>query len=241
MGKVIEIGNKIEMVELAKSASGGEKITYVSQLLSFDEDDEDILKIAMPSHEGKLIPLQVGKRFGLTFYSGANLYMADCVIENRYRQDNIYTLEVRLTTDLKKYQRRQFYRMNCNYVLKFKEVEEEEYEEIELPRKIPQSLLDRPFMEGVSLDISGGGVRLVSKVRISENSKIFMDIDFTVGEEKRTVEAVGNIISSVSSKVKSDIYEMRVSFCDISERDREFIIKYIFGEELKKRQKKESR
>lgn len=237
LGDILSVGNKIEMSELSKRTSvlDEQKPVYVSQILEFDEEDEEIIKIAMPISEGKIIPLQAGRRLSLCFYAKNGLYTANCIIEKRYRIDNIYMMDVRLSTQLKKFQRRQFYRLNCNIDLGYKVLTEEEYD-CNTPDRLTDTLLKGNYNNAVSLDISGGGVRFVAKNPIDVGSGILLEIGFNTSDGVKVINFLGRVISSVKTR-NNDSYEIRVNFENISERDREFIIKFIFNEERKKRQK----
>ncbi len=41
------------------------------------------------------------------------MYNADCVISSRGKEGNIFTMELKLITPLKKFQRREYYRLEC--------------------------------------------------------------------------------------------------------------------------------
>lgn len=233
--QTLAVGNKIEMTEISKKNSEEKKI-LVSQILEFDEEDEEILRIAMPMYERKLIPVQEGRRYHLCFYTNRGMYLADCVIEGRYREDNIYFLMVRLTTPLKKNQRRQYYRMNWYYRLRFKVFDAEALEEYEREKKIPESLEAIPFMDGTALDLSGGGVRFVTMEKLNKEDMLLLRIEFETENGLRSFDVPSQVIAAGSTRRDENLYEVRMCFTDIAERNREAIIKYIFNEERKKRQ-----
>lgn len=235
INRILAVGNKIEMIEIAKRNTDEKKV-YVSQILEFDEENEDILKIAMPILEGKLIPLQVGSRFHMTFYANQGMYLADCVVEERFREGNVYLMLVRLTTQLKKNQRRQYYRMNCYYRLQFKIFTEEEKEQYEDSKEIPETLHERDFLEGTALDLSGGGVRFVCGEKIKKNDMLLLQMALQMEAGVKTFDIPSVVVAANSTKRDPDLYEIRLCYIDIPERNREVIIKYIFNEERKKRQ-----
>lgn len=235
ISRTLAVGNKIEMTEIV-SKNTEEKKVYVSQILEFDEEEEELLKVAMPILEGKLIPLQVGRRFHMTFYASQGMYLADCVVENRFREENVYVMVVRLTTGLKKNQRRQYYRMNWYSHLKFKIFTKEEMEWYIREKKISETMQERSFLEGNSLDLSGGGVRFVTYEEVGKDDMLFMQVSLQTEEGVRTLEIPSIVVASRTTRKDPGLYEVRVCFTDILERNREFIIKYIFSEERKKRQ-----
>lgn len=235
INQILAVGNKIEMMEIAQRNTDEKKV-YVSQILEFDEENEDMLRIAMPILEGKLIPLQVGRRFRLTFYANQGMYLADCVVEERFREGNVYLMLVRLTTQLKKNQRRQYYRMNCYYKLKFKIFTEEEKEQYENSKEIPETIHEREFLEGTALDLSGGGVRFVCEEEIKKNDLLLLQMVLQMEMEVKTFDIPSVVIAAHSTRKDPDLHEIRLCYIDIPERNREIIIKYIFSEERKKRQ-----
>ncbi len=239
---ILNLGNKIEMQEILttlKDDPERENRVYTSQLLEFDETDEDVLNIAMPIFEGKLIALEVGRRFLLYFYAGKGMYTAECVIENRYKTKNIYVLVVRLQTALKSFQRRQYFRLDHTMEVQYKILSEEDDKFLRLMDKLSDEFLERPYDgTGVTIDISGGGLKYVSKHQHAKGDKILFHITLDLGTLVKTVDAVAKVIASIPARNKADVYENRIEFCKIQDSDRETIIKYIFQTERNMRKKK---
>ena len=114
MASVINIGDKIELTKLNKSVkndSDEEQIKYISRVLEKSSDYE--MKIAMPIYAGRVIPLTVGDSFMATFYSNQGaIYEAKIIITDRYKTGNIFILDIDVASQLKKVQRRNFYRFS---------------------------------------------------------------------------------------------------------------------------------
>lgn len=238
--KILALGDKIEMYEMNTSLHDDKKENfpvYVSQLLEFDEDEEDILYIAMPIYEGKLIPLSVGKKYELFFYAKKGIYSCNSEVINRYKSRNVYVLVVRLMTDLKKYQRRQFFRLQTSLAVMYKLFNAEDEKYFRLMGKIPDEMLERPYETGVSLDISGGGIRFISKDRLTPGIKIMVLIDLEIDGEIQKCEPLAKVISSSTAKGRAGQYENRIEFVQIKDPERELLIKYIFREERKLRKR----
>ena len=238
---ILALGNKIEMHRLnmsLKSEKSEPDKVYVSQILEFDEDDEDVLYIAMPIYEGKLVPLEVGGKHELHFYAKRGIYECECEVTNRYKSNNIYVLVVKLLTDLKKYQRRQFFRLETNMEFRYKIFEEEDEKYFRTMGKMSDEMLDRPFATGITLDISGGGMRFVSKDRLNRGDKIQVLLNLKIDEEFYPCEAIAVVISSGQARGKENVCENRIEFVQIKDSERELLIKYIFREErnIRKRQ-----
>ncbi len=240
---ILGIGNKIEMHEINTSMRKNnlndepERI-YISQLLEFDEEDEELLSIAMPIYEGKLIPLETGRRFDLYFYAQKGIYACCGEIVNRYKSNNIYVLVVRLTTELKKHQRRQYFRLETNIEVQYKVFTKDEEKYYHLMGKISDDMENRPYTAGVSIDISGGGIRFVAKEGIEAGSKVLISINPSSNGVECSCRAVAKVISSGKSRGKENVFENRIEFVDIKDNERERLIKYIFNEERNQRKRR---
>lgn len=240
---VLSIGNKIEMHEvntsMRKKESDDElERVYVSQLLEFDEDDEELVNIAMPIYEGKLIPLETGRKFDLFFYAQKGIYACAGEIVNRYKSNNIYILVVRLTSDLKKHQRRQYFRLETNLEVKYKVFTEEDEKYYRLMGKFSDEMEKRPYSAGVSIDISGGGIRFVARDSLKKTDKLLVFLNFPINGIVGTCAAVARVIASNPSRGKDSVFENRIEFIDIKDNEREILIKYIFNEERNQRKRK---
>ena len=109
---IAAIGDKLELrrLNLDNTTSGRSKV-YVSQLLDHIDNDKAI--IAMPIEKGHIIPLSVGEKYTVSFFTSKGLYQCNAIIINRYKNKKIYILEVQFISDIVKNQRRQFFRLNC--------------------------------------------------------------------------------------------------------------------------------
>ena len=109
---LIKPGDKID-IRLLQQVENEERTgdtvkVYKSQVLDINKRGN--LEISMPTEGTKLILLQLYVRLEFVFYSGGFLYKTIAQIVERFKRDNIYTLEVELKTRLEKFQRREFYR-----------------------------------------------------------------------------------------------------------------------------------
>ena len=107
-------GNKIEMqaVDRTKYIDDTEK-KKVYQTRVCDILTEDRLEIYMPMEKSKLILLPVNAEYDLYFYTQAGLYQCFANVIDRYKSDNQFILLMELTSNLRKFQRREYYRLSC--------------------------------------------------------------------------------------------------------------------------------
>lgn len=236
ISKVLGIGNKIELTRPAAAENiddAKNKRMYISQIV--DIIDEDKMKIGMPMEHGKVIPLPVNARLDACFYTSHGLYQGRIVVTDRYKEGQIFILVAELVSSLKKYQRRQYFRLGCVIDIKYRKIFDEEVEEYAQNNNMIIEADD--FMDGTALDISGGGIRFVSGEQLEKDRDIFIVLEITYEDQTKTYGLLGKVIMSYEAKSRKDLYEHRVEFINMQGGVRESLIKYIFEEERRQRQK----
>lgn len=236
--KLITPGQKIELTEILMVDTDRKPKTYQSQVFDVHEDD-DRLDIAMPIVAGRLIPLSVGLHFSVCFYTPKGLYQSNCVIVDRYKSNNLYTIVIELKTAPKKYQRRQFYRLETILPLKYILLEEAELRPIEVLKKVPENDKFPPgrLLEGNTLDISGGGMKFISDMRLDKGRSLIIEFSLPINMTMKKIRMTVKVIESVQSPNKKGFFQHRAEYDLIGKDDREMLIKYIFEEERKMRNK----
>lgn len=237
LSNFISLGDKIELQAVTRVGNEtGEiyKKTYGSMV--HDILSEDTLEIVMPTEKNKLILLPVDSEYDVVFYGEHGLFQCFVRIIDRYKSNNIYILVVELISNLRKYQRREYYRFSCSLEMCARHLEEEEIQAIE-SRK-PYSLTPGlPLKQSVIVDISGGGLRFISSQKYEPESLLYCNYKLIVNGEKKTYEIVSKVLAVKELENRRGIYEHRVQYYNIREGVREEIIKYIFEEERKSRRK----
>lgn len=238
MIKGLAEGNRIEFKEIllkAEEQAGRKAGIYVSQIFDFDDKD-DTIRVAMPISKGKLIPLPKDEVFDTYFYTSKGLYQGRCRVIDRLKTGNIYTMKVSLETELKKYQRRQYYRLEKTISLIYSPISDNEYIEMLETRKMPENLMQSErYAEGTALDISGGGIRFVGKNHVPTNQKMLVIFDIFTSSGQVKFRLPANVVLSFELPNRANRFEHRVEFENISKEYREILIKYIFEEERKMR------
>ena len=239
---IIEVGNKIDIrivnqIENAKT-TGEPPHIYKSKLLDFFENGD--IEISMPSENGQIRLLPLGLRYELVFYTKSGLYRGYGEVKERYKTDNRFMLRVALHTPLNKYQRREYYRLNCAmeaafYIINKEIAMLEHTDEIETALRESEEAAGEK-MSAYVRDISGGGMRFVTDVELPEDSYILVYIRLGEKAQDAVYPIVGRVISSGKVEdVTPAKYEQRVEFILKDSRVREDIIRFIFKEERKAR------
>ena len=248
---VIQIGNKIELRAVSNrvlSTKPEESDVYISQFLQWA--DLNVATIAIPSFKGHLIPLRVDDVYELQFVTRSGLYRCRGKISKRSKtSNNIAVAEVKFISALEKFQRRQFYRMNCIIPMTYAvltDVQKELYKEKKRSLSLEQKLSiekklenqQMVFQKATVLDISGGGMRFNSSVQQETDDILLLQPALPETVRKKIPFLFGRIISSRRIPNKEPVtFDNRIEFVEISSTEQEQIITYIFKEERDKRRR----
>ena len=93
------------------------------------------------------------------------------------------------------------------------------------------------YYPGVTLDISGGGVRFNSLHEAQSGDIIAMHIAFLSPETQKLQTLFAKVLTVLPVQKRSGLFEHRVEFISSTNTERESIIRYIFLEERKRRKK----
>lgn len=223
--------------EVDRAKETGEEVhVYKSQIFELLGNGE--LEITMPLEKGRVILLPLGVRYEFAFYTQSGIYKSVGQVKERYKTDNRYMLRIVLNTPLSKFQRREYYRMECILDMTYFLLEEEQAQ-LEDVEAIMDSLRDVHFYEkqrrGTIVDISGGGIRFISEEQNEADGYVLvlMMLRGETGEKQYCL--TGRILQSVRLQTTEKKYENRVQFVIRDARIREEIIRYIFMEERRTR------
>ena len=190
LSKIVTLGDRIEITKSENSERrklSDEKSVFDRPLISqvYDIIDETQLKIAMPIVEGRVVPLAVNGRFDICF-----------VVLDRYKENGLYVLLIELVYELKKYQRRQYYRLEYTKDFEYIVIDEDtEKLIIEDENMIKEILDNNKLKKGIIIDISGGGVRFASRDNLEEKSKVLLKLDISLSENKKVYGIMGKVFS----------------------------------------------
>lgn len=230
--KILLPGTKADLIKIDKKTKLVDKTkTYFSQVLEYDNSEK--IELSMPTIRGRVIPLEPGEEYYLCFYTEHGMYQCKGQIITRLKKDNISVLEILFESDLEKIQRRQYYRLEC-----FWEVWYADTKSVEPKDKIEEyDASQLEWIAGMASDVSGGGCRFHSNSELTKDTVILIRLGNPIMEKLEGKVVQARVISSKELLNKEGMYEHRIEFIDISNSDREKIIRIIFEEERKIRQR----
>jgi c-di-GMP-binding flagellar brake protein YcgR len=236
LSKYVQVGSKLEIqaVERGQDYELADKRTvYQSQV--YEIVSEDRLEIIMPMEKTKLIMLPVDAEYDLYFYTENGLYQCFARVVDRYKDNYVYLLLIELTSNLRKYQRREYYRFSCALEMNSRPLEKEEIDSYE------QKSLDLspglPLQRSVVVDISGGGLRFLANYSYELEMMIACRYHLVIEGKNKEYNLLGKVLEVREVDNRPGVYEHRVQYVDINTDEREEIIKFIFEEERKTRKR----
>lgn len=235
MNNIISVGDKIELKQIRNQIeSSNENVrTYISQILDISEYS---IQAAMPIYEGHLIPLEVGNKYDVFFKTNNGLFKAVCEVISRSKVEKIYMLELKPITNFERFQRREYYRHTTNIDASICSISELEMKNFIDSGKIPEDYITKK-KNAIIIDISGGGAKLVSSESYQKNNILLIEFNVTIGSIIKNIILPGRVLTSVTSNNRLDLHEQRIEYYNIPKEIRELIIKYIFDEQRRIRQK----
>ncbi len=254
LNDIIKLGDKLTVLQLDVK----NKNEYQSKLL--DMSDDGFLSITMPIDKGKIVVMDIGAKYRLSFFNEKGMYSCDAVVVERHKTRRIYIAKLQVSSDFTKIQRRGFFRLHHITQLEYCEVPKKEFNEVirmieksnttyglsSLDKKLRaiEFLQEEDRIKGtvsllmkkaLSRDISAGGIRLRSSEPIQQEENLLLI--FVLKGLKYEFKLFGKLVSCEMIDAIEKIYESRIEFTDIKDEDREKIVHYVISEERKILQK----
>lgn len=234
LSKYVVPGGRVDLQTIDRSKenageSNEKRKSYQSQVI--DVLSEDRIEISMPMEKTKLILLPVDGEYDLYFYSDNGLYQCYARVVDRYKHNNMYVLVMDLISNLRKHQRREYYRFSCALEMNSRQLQKEEVELAGKPGDVLSPQL--PLKSSIIVDISGGGLRFVANYAYEIQSMILCKYHLLVHGEIKEYNLVGKVLGVRELENRKGVFEHRVQYVNVDPAEREEIIKYIFDEERK--------
>lgn len=259
LSEIIHPGDKFDIEILKKIEKNAKKTTYSSQI--YDIIDKDKIVAMLPIYRGLIVPLPINAKYELVIYANTALYKCNAILKERYKEDNMHVMILEICSELKKYQRREYYRLTYSLdltyyvlgddldialdkmdeilgILPVEELQDTDETEVTVDKHIVsevKSSENHGSVQGITIDISGGGMRFVSKKRTDIGQYILLEFAVMVDDKKVEYSQLSKVIYTREVPTKANTYEHRVQFERITIPERELLIKFIFEQERRYR------
>lgn len=237
-------GTKIDIRPVQAVNRGGYSEANDGLYLSSVHDilPDGTLEITMPMRAGRMVLIPMGVRYEMVFTTASGLKRADVDILGRIRRDNFYLLHVKLTTALDKFQRREYYRLDCMMDLVYVALDERagELQKMAEITELMNSDPENPPISGhgTILNISGGGMRFITKNDLTDIHYLLLHFVIDAKGMSSNINLIGEIIGETDLPEGDRRHSYRVKILYKDSRCQELIIRYIFETERMLRKKK---
>jgi c-di-GMP-binding flagellar brake protein YcgR len=252
---ILSTGDKVTIIitqQYAQEQNGGEKAQrYLSAI--YDVKKDGTLVMDIPVIQRRLVALSTGLRYTFIFTTedrnhDKSFYISEGEITSRYRQGNFFLMDARLSTPLNRFQRREYYRLECS--LKSIGValgdDFDPKQIIDAGKFLIEHIRDGyQVAHGTISNISGGGALLITNEDFKDASYILMRVIFSNEEDEKksnaeddTMELLAKILEKRYNE-ETKKYSYRLMFVFQNPRFRDRIIKYVFDEQRRQRKKEQ--
>ncbi|MCR5251179.1 MAG: PilZ domain-containing protein [Lachnospiraceae bacterium] len=229
---IVRPGDRVDIESVkADELPEDERKYFITKVFDVSEDGQ--VEIIMPTEKTKLIVLSVGMVYELFFYAGKGIYACTAEVVSRRNDTGVAIAVLSLTSELRRHQRREYYRYSCVIGMTSAELTKEEATLYEQGGTV--YFMEEPAEKGVIVDLSGGGIRFVTGAGYREGSLVRCRFMLELKGQMRKYDLVVRILSVESVVNNPSNSELRGQFLRIENGEREEIIRFIFDEERKGR------
>lgn len=235
-------GTRIEIrpfQEVERAKKTGEEV-HLFETSLYDVLPDGGIEINVPIVKEQLALLPMAIRYEVIFITEKGLVRGVGMMEKRYKREKFPLFLFRPEGALEKYQRREFYRLDCYIPLLYVTLSEEaaSIKSMKEVRELLQGKADedRIMGKGTILDISGGGIRFITSKDLSAVHYLLLEFPIEGKAGKEKIEVIGRVKgSSLVKGTDNSSYRIQILFKDSDAQER--IVHYIFEEERRIRQK----
>ena len=198
----LKVNSRIEVIVDEKS--------YKALIIDIEDDN---IKINIPVCNDEYLMLYKDDKIEINSYLDDRIcFNYYCNVISKGKDNNVIYYKLTLPYDVRRVQRRNFFRVNLLEEVTYKNITNKTEKEIE----------ELPYKSGIMIDLSGGGLKVKTKEKLKGNDIIVMRINMTGIE----VKLKGQIVRIEASMDNNFLYG--VKFLDITEMESDRIIRELF-------------
>jgi len=185
--------------------------------------DENTIVVNAPIFKGEIFPVHIGWKVNVYFTQKKNLYFFPAKIVGRSKKEEIPLMDIEITENITRIQRRNFFRLNLSLPVKYRE-----YDPTLTKNKEDEQ---GEYKESTTIDVSGGGISLTTDEKL-ETDKV-IEGRLTLPNHKEIV-FIGKIVRSERFfEINPDKYKTAIKFSSIDNMNKESLIRYLHKEQIK--------
>lgn len=197
---------------------------------------EQFLEILSPMEKGLIISMHNGMSVKVSYFDDLAIYSLYVQVI-RQRRGELGTVTLGIPTRFSRIQRRNYVRIDTSIEVEARK-KVETFENGETPPESPEEPAADDLIQvipGTTMDLSGGGIMFRCNAEVQMGELIEITV-FLGGEDN--VKAAGKVVRFIKMPAHTKyLYAVGIEFTEITEKERDKIIKYIFKKQLELRKK----
>lgn len=207
----LKVNDRVEIVGIEKS--------YRSLII---DKNEDFILINIPVNDGEYLMLHIGEKVEMNLYSEDGRcfnFFGDVV--SKGKDGNVLYYKLTTPYNLKRIQRRNFFRVDIVNTVEYKKI----------TNILEEEICNLPYKKSLMVDLSGGGIKLKLKGNVKKKDLLLVKI-LVKGKD---LILKGEIVRVENTEDKEKLCGIR--FLDITESQSDMIIEELFEIMRKQRAK----
>jgi c-di-GMP-binding flagellar brake protein YcgR len=196
---------------------------------------EELFKVYNPIYKNRVQTMVIDKKYKFRYIDDkSGIYTFDGRIVERTKDNQIYVLVVKFEGNVKKSQRRAFFRMDIIKKIKINLPMDEGIDTAEKLEKLKNQVQFYP-KEILLKDISGGGFGFLTNHTFAVGDIFLAEVNL----DEKIIEVIGKVVrkNTVSDNQNDYKYSIGVEFKCLDTKTRRDIINYIFNKQRELRKK----
>jgi len=207
--KYLSVNQKL-LIEVKVGDHAG---TFDSRIEDFEKD---LIHISMPSEKGVVVPLKPNTKLHISYVMDRGRLSFKSVVVDRF-MDPLPTLKINKPDIIFREELRSFFRVDTRIPVKLMvDIDEGD-------------IIKQKLCEGKIIDMSGGGCRIFTPAPLKRGD-IFEVFFQGVLEKLDSVKVEAKRVTRVEEN-----FEVGAEFCEISQSERDKVIKYVFKRQVEMR------
>ena len=229
MRKIFKVGDKIEIVRIDRRTWEEKDVQYISKIADIKDE---YFYIFTPIKEGVYVTFYIDEIVRVYKVTSDGVWVFDGVVEERFKEPE-YMIKVKQISDVRKIQRRMFFRLPINLDIFVKLLNSGLMSRENTPEEAADDFSEGKIVKALTKDISGGGVCFITQEEFEIGDLILTKIP--IEQEELILKA--QILRKERVQHPTYRFMYGCKFVEARQNEIDKIVRFIFAQQQKMRQK----
>lgn len=229
MRKIFKVGDKIEIVRIDRRTWEEKDVQYISKIADIKDE---YFYIFTPIKEGVYVTFYIDEIVRVYKVTSDGVWVFDGVVEERFKEPE-YMIKVHQISDVRKIQRRMFFRLPINLDIFIKHLNSGLMSGRNTPEEAADDFSEGKIVKALTKDISGGGVCFITQEEFEIGDLILTKIP--IEQEELILKA--QILRKERVQHPTYRFMYGCKFVEARQNEIDKIVRFIFAQQQKMRQK----